>query len=301
MLVRHLASLPLARVEAARWVRGGKVSVNGAVAVKPAQRLFHGDEVVVELPPQPDAPPLLPQELPLAVLYEDDHLLAIDKPAGLVVHPTWGHRDGTLLNALLWHARDWDIGHPRLVHRLDKDTSGVLLVTKTRTAHAAVARAFQRRQVTKEYLAVVHGRPATSESRIDLPIARDPADPKRRITTDPAGRPAATDLELLANSANGRFSLLRCRPTTGRTHQIRVHLAALDLPIVGDPLYGPQEPRPFPRQALHAFRLTLTHPVTTRCLSLTAPLPSDLNSLLSQLDLALPVSLIEAGVPLLSR
>ena len=285
MLVRHLANLAVPRVEAARWVRDGKVSVNGAVAMKPAQRLFHGDAVAVELPPQPDAPPILPQELPLTVVYEDAHLLALAKPAGLVVHPTWGHRDGTLLNALLWHARDWDTAHPRLVHRLDKDTSGILVVTKTRAAHAAIARAFQRRQVTKEYLAVVHGHPPAGHGRIDLPIARDPHDPKRRITTDSAGRAAVTEFEVLSTSNDRAFSLLRCRPTTGRTHQIRVHLFAIGLPIVGDPLYGPADRSLLSRQALHAARLTFTHPATSQRLSLSAPLPSDLRTLLTQLGL----------------
>jgi 23S rRNA pseudouridine1911/1915/1917 synthase len=253
------------------------------VVDKPAQRLFHGDEIAVELPPEPESPPVLPQDLPLQVIHEDEHLLALDKPAGLVVHPTWGHRDGTLFNALLWHARDWNGARPRLVHRLDKDTSGILLVTKTRTAHAAVARAFQRREVAKEYLAFVHGRPSSRHARIDRPIARDPTDPKRRITTDPTGRPAMTEFDVLADSADGRHTLLRCRPLTGRTHQIRVHLAAIGLPIVGDPLYGSRDAVPFPRQALHAARLSLVHPATHERLVLSAPLAADLRTLLEKL------------------
>src|ERR1044072_8532868 len=151
-LVRHLADLALPRVEVARWIRGGRVEVNGDARPKPALKLAKGDVLQVVLPPPPPAP-LLAQDLPLAVLFEDAHLLALDKPPGLVVHPTWGHRDGTLLNGLLWRAREWDAVYerPRLVHRLDKDTSGLLLVAKTRAAHAGLARAFQRRQVRKEY------------------------------------------------------------------------------------------------------------------------------------------------------
>jgi len=293
-LVRHLADLALARVEVARWIRGGRVEVNGDPRPKPALKLAKGDIVSVVLPPPPpDAPPLLPQELPLAVVFEDAHLLAIDKPPGVVVHPTWGHRDGTLLNALLWRARDWDPAHemtrssdlrPRLVHRLDKDTSGLLLVPKTRAAHRGLARAFQRRQVSKEYLAVVAGNPPANGGRVDLAIARDPGDPKRRIAGVAGGRPAVTSWQVIADSGHdGRaFALLRCRPETGRTHQIRVHLAAIGLPIVGDPLYGTGEAL-LPRQALHAARLAFAHPVTGQPIEIQSPLPADLRALLEEL------------------
>jgi len=286
-LVRHLADLALPRVEVARWIRDGKVAVNGDGAPKASLRLAKGDLVAVTLPlPPPDAPPLLAQELPLAILFEDEHLLAIDKPPGLVVHPTWGHREGTLLNALLWRAREWDsaVARPRMVHRLDKDTSGLLLVAKTRAAHAELARAFQRRQVSKEYLALVHGRPSADRGRIDLPISRIPTDPKRRTTDDPSGRPALTDWQLVAEAPDRPIALLVCRPQTGRTHQIRVHLAAIGLPIVGDPLYGTGEPL-LPRQALHAARLALDHPVSGQRLELEAPLPPDLVALLASLEM----------------
>jgi 23S rRNA pseudouridine1911/1915/1917 synthase len=289
-LVRHLADLGLPRVEVARWIRGGRVALNGDGAPKPAQRLAKGDRIAVALPPPPpDAPPLLAQELPLVVLFEDAHLLALDKPPGLVVHPTWGHRDGTLLNGLLFRARGWneEVARPRLVHRLDKDTSGLLLVAKTRAAQAGLARAFQRRQVAKEYLALVHGRPAAAGGRVELPIARDPDDPKRRITTDPTGRPAITHWQLVADAPRVPLALLRCRPQTGRTHQLRVHLAAVGLPVAGDPLYGPQPPV-HPRQALHAARLAFDHPVTGERLELSAPLPPDLLALLERAAIAPP-------------
>ncbi|HEV8632035.1 MAG TPA: RluA family pseudouridine synthase [Thermoanaerobaculia bacterium] len=285
-LVRHLADLALPRVAVARWVRDGRVQVNGEAAAKPSLRLARGDLVAVALPPPPaDEPPLRAQELPLVILWEDDHLLALDKPAGLVVHPTWGHRDGTLLNGLLWRAREWQgAAHPRLVHRLDKDTSGLMLVTKTRAAHAGLARAFQRREVGKEYLAVVYGRPPADGGRIELAIARDPSDPKRRLAGAPGGRPAVTDWRVVA--ATGEHALLACRPRTGRTHQLRVHLAASALPIVGDPLYGAGVTPPFHRQALHAARLTFTHPVTREAMELETPLPADLRDLLTTLGLA---------------
>jgi 23S rRNA pseudouridine1911/1915/1917 synthase len=297
VLVRHLADLSLARVEVARWVRDGRVCVNGETAARPSVRLAKGDLVTVTLPPPPaEVPALRAQELPLAVVWEDEHLLALDKPAGLVVHPTWGHRDGTLFNGLLWHARDWSAAaRPRLVHRLDKDTSGLLLVTKTRAAHAGLARAFQRREIGKEYLAVVQGRPAASGGRIELAIARDPADPKRRLAGVADGLPAITDWIVVA--ATAQHALVRCRPRTGRTHQLRVHLAARGLPIVGDPLYGEGVTPAFPRQALHAARLAFTHPVSSEPMELEAPLPGDLVGLLEALGIPSPARAETSSAP----
>jgi 23S rRNA pseudouridine1911/1915/1917 synthase len=294
VLVRHLADLGVTRVQAARWVRDGKVAVEAGVAEKPAQRVWKGQRLTVELPPPPaDAPPLLAEEIALRVVWEDEHLLAVDKPAGLVVHPTWGHRRGTLLNGLLWQARDWaqEGLRPRLVHRLDKDTSGLLLVAKSRAAHAGLARALQRRQVAKTYLAVAWGRPAAARGRVDAAIGRDPLDPKRRVAGAADGRPSVTDWELLADGevAGRAVALLCCRPLTGRTHQIRVHLAAAGLPLVGDPLYGSgADAALLQRQALHAWRLQLAHPVSQGPLELTAPPPADLCRLLAAAGLAAP-------------
>jgi 23S rRNA pseudouridine1911/1915/1917 synthase len=277
------------------------VAVNGVVEGRPAQRLFRGDRVAVELPPPPpDAPPLLAEEMALAVLHEDEHLLAVDKPAGLVVHPTWGHRGGTLLNGLLWRAGGDPLAtwRPRLLHRLDRGTSGVLLVAKTPLAGKTLARAWQRREVGKEYLAVVLGRPAARAGRVELAIARDPEDPKRRVA-GAAGRPSVTRWELLAESPRGAepVALLRCRPETGRTHQIRVHLAALGMPVAGDPLYGPAGPAPaaerlaralagLGRHALHAAALEFLHPATGLPVRLVAPLPAELEALLAAAGVA---------------
>ncbi|HVT18699.1 MAG TPA: RluA family pseudouridine synthase [Thermoanaerobaculia bacterium] len=301
VLLRHLADLsPLSRSRIQDWIAAGLVRINGLPAAKPASRIGAGDEVEVALPAaaRPAPPPLAAQDIPLAVLYEDAHLLAIDKPAGLVVHPAFGHRDGTLINALLWRARGWDredACRPGLVNRLDRDTTGVVLVIKSRAAHAGLARAIKSRSLAKEYLAVVYGRPPLPKGRIDLNVLRDPRDRRRMTTSRSEGRAAATLYELLAESSSEKagLALLRCRLVTGRTHQIRVHLAARRLPIVGDPLYGQPrwkgiaDPalaalcRDFPRQALHASRLRLRHPVTGAALDLAAPLPPDLDNLLA--------------------
>lgn len=254
--------------------------------------------MTVALPPPP--PPRsehAAQDIPLAILYEDEHLLALDKPPGLVVHPAVGHRDGTLVNALLHHSKDWAgaADRPGLVHRLDKDTSGVLVVAKSELAMAGLARAIQSRKVEKEYWAVVHGVPPLKKGRIDLGILRHPADRKKMTTSKNAGRPSVTLYELLAESKGERagLSLLACTLVTGRTHQIRVHLKALNLPIVGDPVYGSPRwkgirdeglrelVRTFPRQALHARRLAFTHPITGARIELVAPIPADVAGLVA--------------------
>ncbi|HEX9945367.1 MAG TPA: RluA family pseudouridine synthase [Thermoanaerobaculia bacterium] len=293
-LVRHLADLPEAsRSQIQAWIEAGRVRVNGIAAVRPAARLALGDEVEVALsPPPPARPAMAAQELPLSVLFEDEHLLAIDKPAGLVVHPSIGHREGTLINALLWRAREWGGDRrPGLVNRLDRGTSGVLLAAKTPAVHAALARALRSRHAGKEYLAVVYGATPFAKGRIELKILRDPGDRRRMVASKAEGRDSVTLYERLAEG--GGLTLLRCRLLTGRTHQIRVHLKAQGLPVVGDPVYG--EPhwkgiadpylaarcRDFPRQALHARRLAFVHPATGAPLEIVAPVPDDMAGLLA--------------------
>lgn len=265
--------------------------VNGH-PVKPSRRLAFGDEVEIALPDLPPRRELAPEEMPLSIVYEDDWLLALDKPPGLVVHPAHGNREGTLMHGLLWRAEG---GYrPHLVSRLDQGTSGLILVAKAPEVHAAL----QRQRMEKDYLAVVYGRTGLPKGRIDLGILRDPADPRRRMASRTEGRPSATLWERLAEA---EISLLRCRLLTGRTHQIRVHLQAARMPIVGDPVYGAPEGwkgiedpalaetcRDFPRQALHAWRLGLTHPVTHEPLEVRAPLPPDLAELLSKAALTFP-------------
>ncbi len=293
VLQRHLADRPdVTRSRIQGWIGEGMVRVNGVPAVKPASRLMTGDVVEVELPPLPERRATVAQEMPLSVLFEDEHLLAVDKPPGLVVHPTIGHREGTLINALLWYARGWGEGRrPGLVNRLDRGTSGVLLVAKTPAFHGALARSLRRRDAGKEYLAVVYGATLFEQGRVERRILRDPADRKRMATSKTEGRDSITLYERMGEGSG--LTLLRCRLLTGRTHQIRVHLQSQGWPIVGDPVYG--EPRwkgiaesglaalcrDFPRQALHAFRLTFVHPATGAPLEITAPVPEDLGGLLA--------------------
>lgn len=273
-MVRHLEGIPrITRARVQGWVEEGLVRVNGRAA-KPSRRLGPGDEVEVVLPPPPARPELAPTEMPLSVLYEDEWLLALDKPPGLVVHPAQGNREGTLMHGLLWRAEGY---RPHLVSRLDQGTSGLLLVAKAPQVHAVL----QRKGMEKDYLAVVYGRTEVPKGRIDLGILRDPADPRRRIASRTEGRPSATLWERLAES---ELSLLRCRLLTGRTHQIRVHLKHIGHPLVGDPVYGEARwkglPKPvqavlrdFPRPALHAWRLGFEGR------ELEAPVPADLREL----------------------
>jgi 23S rRNA pseudouridine1911/1915/1917 synthase len=301
-VARRLAEIPgVSRTRLQGWIDEGRVRVNGAPAPRAALRLAAGDEVEVLLPARARHPPPPAQPIPLAVLFEDEHYLAVDKPPGMIAHPSPARREGTLLNALLWRAREWGEGAaPHLVSRLDRDTSGVLLVAKSGAAHAAAAAAMVAGRAEKEYLAVVYGPAPAAKGCIDAGILRDPADPRRRTVSATGGRRAVTLWERLAEgetsgpgSSGTVLALLRCRLRTGRTHQIRVHLRSRGMPIVGDPLYG--EPRwkgladpalaatcrEFPRQALHARRLALPHPITRQPLDLAAPVPPDLEALLA--------------------
>jgi 23S rRNA pseudouridine1911/1915/1917 synthase len=296
-LVRLLSTLPgITRQRAQSWIEEGLVRVNGQAGAKPTRRLALGDEVEVALPPSPSRPELVPEEMLLAVVYEDDWLLALDKPPGLLVYPAGSSREATLMHALLWRAQSWGEGRqPHLVSRLDRGTSGLLLVGKTSAVHARL----QAGKIEKDYLAVVYGRPEAAKGRIDLGIQRS-ADGRRMTAAIVAGRPSTTLWEKLSESERAPLSLLRCRLLTGRTHQIRVHLQAVGLPIVGDPVYG--EPgwkgitdpvlfelcRTFPRPALHAWRLAFAHPVTRAPLELTAPVPPDLAGLAAAAELTLP-------------
>jgi 23S rRNA pseudouridine1911/1915/1917 synthase len=220
--------------------------------------------------------------IPPPVLFEDEHLIAVDKPAGLVVHPSYKNLDGTLLDWLVARAHDWPNGErPSIVGRLDKLTSGIVLVAKSAGAHARLQRAMASRDAEKIYLAVVRGCPP-AEGVIDLPLKSDPAD-RRRRTAAPDGAPSLTEFERLAATYGDRdvpvTALLRCRLRTGRRHQIRVHLATRGWPILGDPIYG-DALADFPRLALHASRIAFMHPFTQTRVAIEAPLPQDFESLL---------------------
>jgi 23S rRNA pseudouridine1911/1915/1917 synthase len=306
VLLRHLNDLPEAsRTKIQEWIRSGLVKVSGRELGKSSEKVKAGENITIELPaPSPARPELVAQDIPLSILFEDSEILVLNKPPGLVMHPAVGHRDGTLVNALLHRSKEWagPADRPGLVHRLDKDTSGVLVVAKTERAMAKLGRAMKERFLEKEYLALVYGKAPLRKGRIDLKIRRDPADRKRMAVSKSEGRDSSTLYEILSESS-GSFSgltLLKCGLVTGRTHQIRVHLKALHLPIVGDPTYGSPRwkgirdetlrelCRIFPRQALHAWRLTLTHPTTGEKMTFTAPVPGDVKALLEAAGLAPP-------------
>ncbi len=306
VLLRHLTDLPEAsRTKIQEWIEGGWVSIAGRRPKKTSEKVKKGDVIEVVLPPPP--PPradILAEDIPLSILFEDSEILVLNKPAGLVVHPAVGHRQGTLVNALLHRSKDWagPADRPGLVHRLDKDTSGVLIIAKTERAMSVLGKAMKERFLEKDYLAVVYGKAPLKKGRIDLKIRRDPADRKRMAASRTEGRDSSTFYEILSESSGplSGLSLLKCRLVTGRTHQIRVHLKALNLPIVGDTVYGSprwkglkdetlrEACKAFPRQALHAWRLGIRHPVTGEPMSFTAPVPEDVGGLLVAAGLRLP-------------
>lgn len=275
-VARH--SPDVSRSRAHRLIEDGLVTVNGRAA-KPSRPLQRGDRVVVRLPP-PLPLDLEPEAIPLSVVYEDDDLLVVDKPAGLAVHPGAGRSRHTLVNALLARCPDLagvgGVLRPGIVHRLDKDTSGLLLVAKNDRAHAALSRQLKERTVEKGYLALVTGRLEPGEGVIEGAIGRDPRNRKRMAVVE-GGRPARTAYRVRERLRDCTF--VEVTPSTGRTHQIRVHLAAVGHPVVGDAVYG----RPSAlvgRQFLHACRLGFRHPADGRPLLFESPLPPDLQQAL---------------------
>jgi 23S rRNA pseudouridine1911/1915/1917 synthase len=264
----------------ARWVRDGQVRIDGRV-LAPRHKVGGGETIELDPGPQEETPAHRGENIPLDAVHEDSSLLVLNKPAGLVVHPGSGNRRGTLLNALLHHAPALaDVPRAGIVHRLDKDTSGLLVVAKTLAAQADLVRQLQAHSVKREYLAVVHGRPSR-DGKVDAPIGRHPVN-RTRMAVTARGRPAATHFQVLERYANA--ALLRCRLETGRTHQIRVHLGSLGHPLVGDPTYGKRHSSiPFPRQALHAERLALVHPVTRKTMSWQVNPPADMQNLIETL------------------
>jgi len=260
----------------AHWVRTGQVTVDGRAA-RPRQKVREGERIRLVAAPDAAETAHRAEAIPLEILYEDDALAIINKPAGLVVHPGSGNWQGTLLNALLAHAPALAaIPRAGIVHRLDKDTSGLLVVAKTLEAQADLVRQLQDRTVRREYLAVARGRVARS-GRVDAPIGRHPVQ-RTRMAVSARGKPAVTHYEVLERYPQA--TLLRCRLESGRTHQIRVHLASLGHPLVGDATYGRRGTIAFPRQALHAERLALRHPVTGKSMQWESAPPVDLRELI---------------------
>ena len=294
-----MGGLSRSRVKA--LVEAGHAAREGAVTTDPSESLRPGLRYTLTVPP-PEAAAPLPQAMDLTILFEDRHLIVLDKPAGLVVHPAPGNPDGTLVNAILAHAGEELSGiggekRPGIVHRLDKDTSGVMVVAKSEAAHHALSTAFAERDLERSYLALAWGTPSPVAGEVEAPIGRHPADRKRMAVVSRGGKHALTHYAT-ERAWGASCALLRCRLATGRTHQIRVHMAHIGHPLVGDPVYLRRTPAAarglpaaardallaFPRQALHAQSLGFRHPVTGEPLSFSSPLPADMAALIAALD-----------------
>jgi len=290
----------ISRAHAQRLIGDGRALVDGQRR-RSSDRLVGGERISVELSAPPDES-LEAESIPLRVAYEDGSMLIVDKPAGLVVHPSAGHGSGTLVNALLGRARDRGeplgsiagVGRPGIVHRLDKETSGLIAVAKTDAAQAALMRQFGDRSIQKEYLALVRGEAPSARGRVEAPIGRDPRD-RQRMAVVAGGRESVTEYEQLATG--GAYALLTLRPLTGRTHQIRAHLAYLNLPIAGDLRYGGGEgPGGLRRQFLHAARLGLDRPDDGAHLRAWSELPDDLAASLDASDVRVAAGRLPVGV-----
>jgi 23S rRNA pseudouridine1911/1915/1917 synthase len=281
-LDRFLASLPEigSRALAERLLSDDGVRVDGRARPK-SYRLVGGEELEFEPPPPPPAAPEA-EEIPLEIAYADEHLLVVDKPAGIVVHPAPGHATGTLVHGLLAHDVEGgdDPERPGIVHRLDRDTSGLLVVARSEDAYERLQELVRAHAVTREYAALVVGRPRSRRGTIEAPIGRDRFDPLRHSLDTDTPRDAVTHFEV--DELLPRHALLRVTLETGRTHQIRVHLAAIELPVAGDPLYGRPGELGLERQFLHAARLAFEHPVTGAEVDVSSPLPADLAAALER-------------------
>jgi 23S rRNA pseudouridine1911/1915/1917 synthase len=279
-LDRVLAARPEvgSRGLAERLILAGAVVVDGEPRAK-SFRLEGGEDVRVELPD--DAGALVPEEMDLRVAWEDEHLVVVDKPAGVVVHPGTGHESGTLVHGLLaLDAAGGDEERPGIVHRLDRDTSGLLVVARSEEAHARLQELIRRREVERYYLALVKGAPRSRTGRIEAPIGRDRTERTRHSLDTPTPRDAVTFFEVV--ELLSEHTLLDVRLETGRTHQIRVHLEAIDLPVAGDPVYGVAGDLELERQFLHAARLGFAHPFTGERVDVESPLPDDLAAALER-------------------
>ncbi len=277
----------------------GRITLDGQVVSTANSRLLINQEIIVRIPPAAPALPQ-PQDIPLTVVYEDEHLIVISKPAGMVVHPAAGSPDGTLVNALLHHCQGslsgiGGVARPGIVHRIDKDTSGLLVVAKTDRAHHGLAEQFAAHTLDRAYWAVVWGRPSPSKGEITGNIGRSPQNRQKMAVVTRGGKEALTRYRTLDRYQDGAISLVECRLATGRTHQIRVHMTHIGHTLLGDPLYGSQRRQKsldltaqnglsgFCRQALHAYRLGFVHPITGIPLTFTSPIASDIAALIQAL------------------
>lgn len=269
------------RSQLGHWLDAGRITVGGQVAK--ASLKLKGGETIVITPPEPEPLDVVPENIPLDIIYEDDDVLVVNKPQGMVVHPAPGHPNGTLVNAILYHC-DFgvinDVIRPGIVHRIDKDTSGLLMVAKNQQAQDNLSAQLKAKTNKREYLALVHGNIKEDEGTIDAPLARDPRD-RKKFAVVPGGRHAVTHFKVLERFGN--YTLVQCRLETGRTHQIRVHMAYIHHPLAGDPVYGPSRTLPGKGQFLHAATLGFVHPVTGEQLEFSVPLPDIFQSRLDEL------------------
>ena len=279
------ALAPLTRSHIQKLIREGMVMIGG-VSVRGSRKLRAGETVDVLLP-EPKEAEILPEDIPLDILYEDDDVILVNKPKGLVVHPAAGHEDGTLVNALMHHCRDRLSGingvlRPGIVHRIDRDTTGVMIACKNDRAHNCIAKQLKEHSSTRRYRALVSGVIKEDEGTVDAPIARDPANRKRMKCGIPGGKHAVTHYRVLERFAKATY--VECVLETGRTHQIRVHMASIGHPLLGDQVYGPEKnPWHLEGQALHAMTFGFIHPSTGEYMEFTAPLPAYFEELLQKL------------------
>jgi 23S rRNA pseudouridine1911/1915/1917 synthase len=271
------------RSKVQQWIKDGLVTVNDQ-HVKANYKCSAGDIVVVRLP-EPEPLHVEPENIPLDIYYEDADVLVVNKPRGMVVHPAPGHMRGTLVNALLAHCTDlsgiYGVVRPGIVHRIDKDTSGLLMVAKNDTAHQSLVDQLVKKTVTRKYKAIVHGVIPHDYGTIDAPIGRDKRDRKKMTVTEENGKEAVTHFRVLERFRH--YTFVECQLETGRTHQIRVHMKYIGYPLAGDPQYGPKKTLPIDGQALHAGVLGFTHPRTGEYLEFEAPLPPEFEQLLQLL------------------
>jgi 23S rRNA pseudouridine1911/1915/1917 synthase len=285
----------LSRERLKNLILSGALEAGNALVRDPATKLKGGETFILTVP-EPEPAHNEPQDIPLTIVFEDEHLLVVDKPAGLVVHPAAGNREGTLVNALLHHCAGrlsgiGGVARPGIVHRIDKDTSGLLVVAKIDVAHEGLAKQFAAHSIDRRYLAIVRGVPAAAEGKVDAPLARSAHDRKKiAIVQGQRGKRALTHWKRLTPLRDA--ALVECRLETGRTHQVRVHMASIGHPLLGDPVYGRGKSvhrdllneLDFHRQALHAAGLGFTHPVTKVRLSFASALPSDMQELFTALS-----------------
>lgn len=270
------------RTQIQNWIKEGYLEVNGK-PIKPNYKLQKNDHIRLKVP-APKELAIQPEPMDLDIVYEDADLLVVNKPKGMVVHPSLGHYSGTLVNGLLYHCQDLSgingVLRPGIVHRLDKDTSGLLMVAKHDQAHLSLAEQLKAHTVKREYIALVHGRLKHAQGTIDAPIGRDPKD-RQRMGVVATGKQAITHFQVLESFAD--YTLVRLRLETGRTHQIRVHMKYIGHPIVGDPIYGPSKTLAINGQALHAQKLGFIHPRTKQYLEFESKPPKELLDLISGL------------------